>query len=172
MISLLQDDLSKVRKEYAALSASRDSSASKLERITLQLDGANSALAEMENANAELKRANTELKRQTDKWQNLETKSGAEVEETRKRKIELEVQVKELQSRVKELEKSEKECAKLLEKETKRAEKYRKESDRLSVSVHSCNMWRRSFYYRKWPTKHKNWRQRRKRMPTLHRMSS
>lgn len=166
-ITFSQEDLSSVRKEHAALSATRDSSAAKLERITLQLDGSKSALAEMENANAELKRTNADLKRQTDKWQNLETRSGVEVEETRKRKIELEVQVKELQSRVKELEKSGKESTKALEKETQRAEKYKKEADRLSVSVHLRRLWRCSFIRRTSPSMRKSWRRKRRRKLTL-----
>lgn len=70
-----------------------------------------------------------------DRWQNLETKGDVEMEEMRKRRIELEVQVKELQARVKELEKSEKESAKVLEKERNKVEKLKKENDRMAVSA-------------------------------------
>ena len=70
-----------------------------------------------------------------DRWQSLETKGGAEVEEMRKQKIELEVQVKELQSRVKDLEKDEKSLTKAMEKERSKVEKLKKENDRMAVST-------------------------------------
>lgn len=101
--------------------------------MSLQLDGALSSKAEIEGVNSELKRNNVDLKRQLDKWQNLETKGGAEIEEMRKRRIELEVRVKELEGRVRELERGEKESAKALEKERKKVEKRQTEIDKLQV---------------------------------------
>ena len=50
----------------------------------------------------------------------MDSKGGAELEEVRKRRIELEVEVKELQGRVKELTKEAKENVKALEKEQRR----------------------------------------------------
>ena len=115
--------------------ASSTSTTTKLERVSLQLDGALSSKADLENANNELKRNNVDLKRQLDKWQNLETKGGAEIEEMRKRRMELEVKVKGLEVRVKELEKSEKESAKALEKEKKKVEKRQAEIYKLQVRL-------------------------------------
>ena len=113
--------------------SSSESSSIKLERVTLQLEGAKAVSSELEGANAELKRANADLKRQLDKWQTLETKGGAEIEEMRKRRIDLEVQVKELQGRVKDLEESEREAKKFSEKDQKKIAKLQKEISRLEV---------------------------------------
>lgn len=55
------------------------------------------------------------------------------MEEMRKRKIELEVEVKELQVRVKELAKEAKDNAKALEKEQKRVEKLKSANDNMAV---------------------------------------
>ena len=93
---------------------------SKLERTKLQLDGAQTKNSDLKRANEELKRTNSEIQRQLTKWQNLETKGDMEVETLRKRRIELEVEVKELKQR---LEKSAKDSAAALEKEKRRLEK-------------------------------------------------
>jgi predicted RNase H-like nuclease (RuvC/YqgF family) len=105
------------------LRASTESTTSKLERITLQLEGYQTANAELEHMNADLKRTEVDLKRQLDKWQNLETKGGAEVDAMRKRRIELEVQVKELQKRLDDAGKEDIESAKVLEKEKRKVDK-------------------------------------------------
>jgi uncharacterized protein YlxW (UPF0749 family) len=85
--------------------------------------------------NDELKRNNTELKRQMDKWQNLETKGGAEVDTLRKRRIELEVQVKEFEGRLADADKTEQEREKAMEKEKKKVEKLKGVIDSWRVSV-------------------------------------
>ncbi|THH06435.1 hypothetical protein EW145_g4102 [Phellinidium pouzarii] len=128
----LQSDLLKLRGESTTLKASFESSSTKLERTTLQLEGARTHAADLDTTNKELIRTNADLKRQLDKWETLETRGGTEMEEMRKRRIELEVQVRELQERVKEFEKAEKESTKTLEKELKRVEKLRKENDRMA----------------------------------------
>ncbi|KAL5504118.1 hypothetical protein ACEPAH_8191 [Sanghuangporus vaninii] len=131
-LASIQSELSVLRKDNASLRAASESASTKLERTTLQLEGAKTNLAELESTNAELKRTNADLKRQMDKWQSLETKGGAEVEDMRKQKIELEVQVKELQSRVKDMEKGEKSLTKAVEKERNKVEKLKKENDRMA----------------------------------------
>lgn len=130
-----QADLTKIREEKTIQDAQVQSSSVKFERLTLQIEGAKTNVAELESTNAELKRTNMDLKRQLDRWQNLETKGDSEMESIRKKKIEVEVQAKELQERVKELEKAEKASAKALEKEQKRVEKLRKENDRMAVCI-------------------------------------
>lgn len=117
-----QKDVSKLREENAHLQASLASTSSKLERINLQLEGAQSSRSELEDLNDELKRKNHDLQRQLDKWQRLETKGDAELDALRKRKIELEVEVKELRDR---LEKADDENMKALEKEKRRVERLR-----------------------------------------------
>jgi uncharacterized protein YlxW (UPF0749 family) len=84
--------------------------------------------------NDELKRNNAELKRQMDKWQNLETKGGAEVDTLRKRRVELEVQVKEFEGRLADADKTEQERDKALEKEKKKVEKLKAAIDTWRVS--------------------------------------
>ena len=55
----------------------------------------------------------------------------------RKRRVELEVKVKELEGRVKQLEKNEKDNIKALEKERKRVEKRQAEIVKLQVCVNA-----------------------------------
>ncbi|KAL5525806.1 hypothetical protein ACEPAG_7143 [Sanghuangporus baumii] len=131
-LASIQTELSVLRKDNASLKAASESASTKLERTMLQLEGVKTNLAELEGTNAELKRTNMDLKRQMDRWQSLETKGGAEAEDMRKQKIELEVQVKELQSRVKDLEKDEKSLTKAVERERSKVEKLKKENDRMA----------------------------------------
>jgi chromosome segregation ATPase len=124
-----------LREEHAELTATSASTASKLERITLQRDGGQTQITDLERLNDELKRNNAELKRQMDKWQNLETKGGAEVDNLRKRRIELEVQVKEFEGRLADAGKIEQERDKALEKEKKKVEKLKGVIDSWRVRI-------------------------------------
>lgn len=135
LTSTNKSELSSIRKEHAALKATSESSTTKLERTTLQLEGAKTSAKELESKNKELTSANQDLKRQLEQWQTLETKDGAEIEDMRRRRIELEVEVKQLQDRVKELEKTVREKEKALDKELKRVDKLRKENDRMAVGL-------------------------------------
>jgi hypothetical protein len=67
----------------------------------------------------ELERANATIKRQLDKWQSLENKGEVQANGERKRRLELEAQVKELEEKLEEKE----EVEKLLEKEKRRVAK-------------------------------------------------
>lgn len=122
-----------MREEKTTLSATSAATATQLDRTSLQLDGAKTTIKELESTNGELQRTNADLKRQLDKWQSLDSKGGAQMEEMRKRKIELEVEVKELQVRVKELAKEVEDNAKALEKEQKRVEKLKSANDNMAV---------------------------------------
>lgn len=73
---------------------------SKLERATLQFEGAQTKCADLEHKNDELKRTNADVHRQLEKWQDLETKGGAEVDVQRKKRMELEVQIKDLETQL------------------------------------------------------------------------
>ncbi|KAF9003946.1 hypothetical protein BDQ17DRAFT_1355183 [Cyathus striatus] len=103
-----------------SLQASLESTKSKLERTQLQLDGSQTKLAEMERLNEELKRTNSDLTRQMDKWQTLETKGGEEAETQRKKRIELELQLKTLKE---QYEKDKEEDERLLAREKRRVDK-------------------------------------------------
>lgn len=106
-----------------------ESDATKVERLNLQFDGAQSTNADLQRQNDELKRANADLKRQMDRWQNLETKGGEEVEALRKRNIDLEVSAKSLEDR---LAKKESE----LQKEKKKVLKFKENVDEFEVSIY------------------------------------
>ncbi|KAJ7707707.1 hypothetical protein B0H17DRAFT_528620 [Mycena rosella] len=99
-----ENELLQLRESYSRLQVSAESAKTKLERVTLQFDGAQTTNAELERKNDELKRANADIKRQLDRWQNLETKGGEEVETLRKQRIDLEVDVKALEGRLEKKE--------------------------------------------------------------------
>ena len=100
----VQEALSKLRVEHNSLVASTSSSATELERTSLHLEGLKSSHSELEKKHAESERTVADLRRQLEKWRNLEGREGAEVDNLRRSRIELEVRVKELESRVEELE--------------------------------------------------------------------
>ncbi len=79
-----------------------------LDRLRLQIEGAEAKHAELHRENEDLRRAKHELDRQLSKWQNLETKGGADMEKERKRRIELEAEVQALQNRLEKFKEKEK----------------------------------------------------------------
>jgi len=98
-IVLLKDKLSQLRQDHVTLQTSAESSILKLERVTLQLEGAQTKNTELERSIDELKRKNAELQRQLEKWQTLDAKGNGEMEAIRKQKMELEVKLSSLQDR-------------------------------------------------------------------------
>ncbi|KAJ7756429.1 hypothetical protein DFH07DRAFT_820539 [Mycena maculata] len=102
--SAAEKELLKLRESHSRLQVKAETTETKLERMTLQFDGAQTTNDELERQNDELKRANVDLKRQLDRWQNLETKGGEEVETLRKHRIDLEVAVKGLETRLEKKE--------------------------------------------------------------------
>ncbi|KAF8206480.1 hypothetical protein K438DRAFT_1917819 [Mycena galopus ATCC 62051] len=126
--SAAENELEELRESYARLQVKAESTQAKLERVTLQFDGAQTTKAELERQNDELKRANVDIKRQLDKWQNLETKGGEEVETLRKQRIDLEVEVKALEAR---LEKKEAE----LQKEKNKVAKHKKNVEEFETYI-------------------------------------
>ncbi|KAJ7104158.1 hypothetical protein B0H15DRAFT_11769 [Mycena belliarum] len=99
-----ETELLQIREGHSRLQVEAESAQTKLERLTLQFEGAQTTNAELERKNDELKRAHGDLKRQLDRWQNLETKGGEEAETLRKKRMDLEVQVKALESRLEKKE--------------------------------------------------------------------
>ncbi|KAJ7931517.1 hypothetical protein B0H13DRAFT_1958559 [Mycena leptocephala] len=123
-----EKELLKLRESYGRLQVTAESTETKLVRLTLQFDGAQTTIAELERQNDELKRANLDIKRQLDRWQNLETKGGEEVETLRKQRIDLEVEVKALQGR---LEKKDAE----LQKEKNKVAKHKRNVDEFETYI-------------------------------------
>ncbi|ESK94629.1 hypothetical protein Moror_14353 [Moniliophthora roreri MCA 2997] len=122
----LQDQLAELLKSSAENKVSSESTAARLERLSLQLDGERTKNTDLERANDELRRTNDDLKRQIDKWQTLETKGGAEMESLRKKKVELEVQVQALQN---QLSKREEDDSRTIEREKQKVKNIKTNMD-------------------------------------------
>ena len=73
-----------------------------MERLTLRLEDAQTALAEKEQLNNDIKQEKAALKVQVGKWKSLDDRGGAEVEELHKQRVALEDQIKRLESRLAE----------------------------------------------------------------------
>ena len=65
--------------------------------MKLQLEGAQTKNADLDRSNDDLKRTNAQLQRQIDDWQNLEKREGDEVDNERKQRIALSVELKKLE---------------------------------------------------------------------------
>ncbi|KAF7330535.1 NFX1-type zinc finger-containing protein 1 [Mycena venus] len=126
--SAAEKELLKLRESYGRLQVKAESTESKLERMTLQFDGARTTNADLERENEELKRTNADLKRYSEKWQSLETKGSEEVDTLRKQRIALEVDLKTLEGR---LEKKESE----LQKEKNKVAKHKKNVDEFEAYI-------------------------------------
>ncbi|EKM58265.1 uncharacterized protein PHACADRAFT_117064 [Phanerochaete carnosa HHB-10118-sp] len=100
----LEKALAGLRKEHTSLLASSSSSSADLERTNLQVEGLKSSLAELQGRYNDIQVQNADLLRQLEKWRNIENREGGELETIRKRKIELEIQVKEQEERLAEAE--------------------------------------------------------------------
>ena len=81
----------------------------KVQRTQLKLEGALNKIADLERANDELKRSNTDLSNQLERWETLETKGGEAKEKEHKKRIALELELKELKE---QFEQQEEELAK------------------------------------------------------------
>ncbi|KAG5220036.1 glycoside hydrolase family protein [Salix suchowensis] len=121
--SLSQEELGKLREEHARLKVSYDSSSTRLERATLQLEGSKSTIAALQQKNDELVRNVADLQHHLGKWQTLDVKGVEEIEIERKKRVESETRLMQLQGRLDQMEKKEAELSGLLEKEKRRTEK-------------------------------------------------
>jgi len=117
-----QETLAELREEHARRHGTEEELVTTLERTTLQRDSAIAARDDLKRTNEELKHTNIDLLRQLEKWQTLENKGGAEVESQRKKRIELEIQVKDLQL---QREKAQEEHEMALEKAKRKVEKFK-----------------------------------------------
>ncbi|KAK0193923.1 hypothetical protein F5146DRAFT_1033261 [Armillaria mellea] len=107
-VDRLSEELTTQREETARQRHMYQSTSPQLDRLRLQIEGAEAKHAELHRENDDLRRAKQELDRQLSKWQNLETKGGADMEKERKRRIELEAEVQALQNRLEKLKEKEK----------------------------------------------------------------
>ncbi|KIP11227.1 hypothetical protein PHLGIDRAFT_160351 [Phlebiopsis gigantea 11061_1 CR5-6] len=92
--------LSGLRAEHTKVLSSTSTDSVALERSKLEVSGLQSSLAKLQEQHKEVERTNADLLRQLEKWRNMESRDTAELESLRKRKIELEVQVKQQEERV------------------------------------------------------------------------
>ncbi|KAG7451164.1 uncharacterized protein BT62DRAFT_403161 [Guyanagaster necrorhizus] len=107
-VDRLSKELTAQREETARQKNMYQSTAPQMDRLRLQIEGAEAKQAELHRENDDLRRAKHELDRQLGKWQNLETKGGADMEKERKRRIELEAEVQALQNRLEKTKDKEK----------------------------------------------------------------
>jgi chromosome segregation ATPase len=91
-----------MRNEHATLQAQLSSARTNVERLTLRLEDAQTALAEKERLNNDIQQEKAALKVQLGKWKSLDDRGGAEVEELHKQRVALEDQIKRLESRLAE----------------------------------------------------------------------
>ena len=98
-----------------------------MDRIRLELEGAQSDKAALEGQISEMQRTNTDLRRQVDKWKKLEGKGDQDA----KAKLNLEVEKGELEGRLREFEKKEKAS-------TKETRKIREQLNSLQVCCLFC----------------------------------
>ena len=91
-----------MRNEHATLQAQLSSARTNVDRLTLRLEDAQTALAEKERLYNDLQQEKATLKVQLGKWKSLDDRGGAEVEGLHKQRVALEDQIKRLESRLAE----------------------------------------------------------------------
>ena len=91
-----------MRNEHATLQVRLSSARTNVDRLTLRLEDAQTALIEKERLYNDLQQEKATLKVQLGKWKSLDDRSGAEVEEWHKQRVALEDQIKRLESRLAE----------------------------------------------------------------------
>ncbi|KAG2074269.1 hypothetical protein BDR04DRAFT_1093493 [Suillus decipiens] len=115
----VEDELRRLREAQADADAATVTNTSKLSRITVQRDGLQARVTQLERELEDHKDNNAKLQRQLDNWQGLKKGDDADLEILRKKNIELEVQLREanvvIQERDKALEKEKGRTTKLKE---------------------------------------------------------
>ncbi|KAG0706795.1 hypothetical protein DFH29DRAFT_119077 [Suillus ampliporus] len=112
----VEDELRQLREAQADADATTVTNVSKLSRITVQRDGLQARMTQLERDLEEHKDNSAKLQRQLDNWQGLKKGDDANLETLRKKKVELELQARESKIDVERLEKA-------LEKEKGRVNK-------------------------------------------------
>jgi hypothetical protein len=135
-IYIVQKQASRAHNEHAALQAQLSSARTNVERLTLRLEDAQTALAEKERLNHELQQEKATLKVQVGKWKSLDDRGGAEVEELHMQRAALESQIKHLESRVTEEQNKALAHEKAIQKEHKKIEKLQRALEEQAVRTH------------------------------------
>ena len=94
--------MNKLREAEASSAADKDSISTKLSRLQLQLDGAQTKLKESERLADDLQRTNADLSRQLERWQTLEGKEEEAANVERKQRVALEREVRALKEKIEE----------------------------------------------------------------------
>ncbi|KAG1747248.1 uncharacterized protein EDB91DRAFT_1117197 [Suillus paluster] len=102
----VEDQLRRLRESQADADATTVTNVSKLSRITVQRDGLQARVTQLERELEEHKDNATKLQRQLDNWQGLKKGDDADLEVLRKKKVELEVQVREAKADAERFEKA------------------------------------------------------------------
>ncbi|KAG1905479.1 uncharacterized protein F5891DRAFT_691895 [Suillus fuscotomentosus] len=115
----VEDELRRLREAQADADATSVTNVSKLSRITVQRDGLQARVTQLERELEDHKDNNAKLQRQLDNWQGLKKGDDADLEISRKKNVELEAQLREanavIQERDKALEKEKGRTTKLKE---------------------------------------------------------
>jgi hypothetical protein len=115
----VEDELRRLREAQADADAATVTNVSKLSRITVQRDGLQARVTQLERELEDHKDNNAKLQRQLDNWQGLKKGDDVDLEILRKKNVELEVQLREanavIQERDKALEKEKGRTTKLKE---------------------------------------------------------
>ena len=129
----LQKQTTRIRTEHAALQAQLSSTRTNVERLTLRLEDAQTALTEKERLNSELQQEKATLKVQVGKWKSLDDRGGAEVEELHKQRAALESQIIHLESQLTEEQNKVLVHEKAIQKEHKKIEKLQEALEKQAV---------------------------------------
>ncbi|KAI0027147.1 hypothetical protein K488DRAFT_91238 [Vararia minispora EC-137] len=90
-------DAARARKEQSTTSSNTSSFKKDLDRVTLQYEGAQTQVKDLQRKYEDAERTRAALQNQVDRWANLEQRGKTEVEELHKQRGELQDKVKELQ---------------------------------------------------------------------------
>lgn len=135
----VEDELRRLREAQADADATTVTNLSKLSRITVQRDGLQARVTQLERELEDHKDNNVKLQRQLDNWQGLKKGDDVDLEMLRKKNVELEAQSREanavIQERDTELEKVKNRVTKLKDvlqdwkNEARKQEEFRKQAD-------------------------------------------
>lgn len=102
----VEDELRRLREAQADADAATVTNVSKLSRITVQRDGLQARVTQLERELEDHKDNNAKLQRQLDNWQGLKKGDDVDLEILRKKNVELEVQLREVNAVVQERDKA------------------------------------------------------------------
>ncbi|KAG1842013.1 hypothetical protein DFJ58DRAFT_66418 [Suillus subalutaceus] len=102
----VEDELRRLREAQADADAATVTNVSKLSRITVQRDGLQARVTQLERELEDHKDNSAKLQRQLDNWQGLKKGDDVDLEILRKKNVELEVQLREVNAVIQERDKA------------------------------------------------------------------